>query len=502
MTASLSRRVSIAASLAACWLSACASGPAPSPPDADAQELASALAAAVPDTPGAPAHLVLVTIAGLQPGQYLEPGGPMPTLAALAEAGVAAERVEGVVPPAVYPVHATLVTGLAPREHGVNGDLLLGDRGVRRERASHASLLQGTTLWQEVAARGGSVAALDWPSTLGAAIPLLVPDAVPARRGEQWLDLVVRAATPALAELAAAAPPEVGRAGRERDAWLRGAACILLRSPGAPRLLLLRLSGTEGALARGGPHGAQARAAFADADGELAALLRCLAEGGHLDRAALVVAGDRGLVPVHSVVRPNAVLARANLLSIARDGGFASWRAIARSNGGSAFVYARDAEAAVAARRLLGEEAQRSGAFRIVGAEEMIAREADPGAWFGLEAELGFAFLDDATGADVAPAALRAAGGYLVGRPELSPGFVAFGRGLRRGIRVPLMHQLDVAPTLARLLGVELAQAKGRVLTGLLQPAVDVAAQPEEQTLGPVPDFREGGAAEASTDAP
>jgi hypothetical protein len=502
MTALCPRLARTAATLVACLLAACAAAPRP-PPTLLAEEAPPSFAALTPDVPGAPAHLVLVTIAGLEPRHYLEREGSMPTLLALAEAGVAAERVDAVVPPAVYPAHATLVTGLAPQEHGVRADRLLGERGVRRERASHVSLLEGTTLWQQVAARGGAVAALDWPSTLGAAIPLLVPDVVPARRGEQWAEIVARASSPAMAPLLAGAPAEAGAPGAERDAWLVSAACTLLRSPGAPRLLLLRMSGTEVALARGGPHGAEARAAFAAADGELENLLRCLAEGGHLERGALAVGGDRAPVPVHSALRPNALLAQANLLATARDGGVDAWRALVRSNGGSAFVYARDAESAVAARRLLDEEASRTGAFRVVRAEEMIAREADPEAWFGLEAELGFVFLDDAVGAAVAPAVARAAGGYLLGRPELSPGFVAFGRGVRRGIRVPAMRQLDVAPTLARLLGVELAEARGRTLSGLLQLAVDVAAPQGEQLLEPLPGWSgDGGAAEATHGAP
>ena len=48
-------------------------------------------------------------------------------------------------------------------------------------------------------------------------------------------------------------------------------------------------------------------------------------------------------------------------------------------------------------------------------------------------------------------------------------GFVAWGRGLRSGVRVPHMSLADVAPTLAVLLGVELAETDGRALVGLLE---------------------------------
>ena len=50
----------------------------------------------------------------------------------------------------------------------------------------------------------------------------------------------------------------------------------------------------------------------------------------------------------------------------------------------------------------------------------------------------------------------------------MDAGFVAWGRGFRSGIRVPSMRLTDLAPTLARLMGLELTAADGRVLVGLL----------------------------------
>jgi hypothetical protein len=122
----------------------------------------------------------------------------------------------------------------------------------------------------------------------------------------------------------------------------------------------------------------------------------------------------------------------------------------------------------VSARRALMDAASRTGAFRVVPAREMLDLGADPEAWFGLEAELGYAF-NDAVRADLQrPAAIRGAGGYLPQRPEMDAGFVAWGRGVRSGVRVPRMRLTDVAPTVARLLGLELGDADGHALIGAL----------------------------------
>jgi hypothetical protein len=179
------------------------------------------------------------------------------------------------------------------------------------------------------------------------------------------------------------------------------------------------------------------------------------------------------VLPVHTAVRPNFVLAEAGLLSLETSGAVESWSAVVRSNGGSAFVYAREDRSAVSARSALEAEAERSGAYRIVAADEMIRRDADSEAWFGLEARPGFAFDDSARGPLLRPATRRGAGGYLEPRPHSSPGFVIYGRGVRRNLRIPEIDQLDIAPTIAKLRGLELPGARGRAFVGVLHLPAD-----------------------------
>jgi hypothetical protein len=100
----------------------------------------------------------------------------------------------------------------------------------------------------------------------------------------------------------------------------------------------------------------------------------------------------------------------------------------------------------------------------------------DPAAWFGLQAEPGFAFENAYGGPVLAPASAQASAGGLLGDAGPPTGLVAFGRGIRPGVRVPRMTQLDVAPTLAALLGVKLDAASGRSLVGLLRVPFDPAA--------------------------
>jgi hypothetical protein len=350
-------------------------------------------------------------------------------------------------------------------------DRRLGERGVRETRFSHASQLRAPTLWQIATEAGRSVAALDWPTTVGAAVPMLIPDVEPAPGSTRWLDALRGAVAPALLEVAqarGAGRPDADAPGPARDAVLVGVACDLLGAPTSPRLILLRLGQVAPAIDLFGPGSSEVAAGLEGVDGEIDRLLGCLAGSGRLEGAAVVVVGDHGAVPVHTELAPNTLLAGEGLVTT-QDGAVSGWRALARSNGGSAFVYARDDRAALRARSALADEAVRSAAFRVISAEEMIAIGADPEAWFGLESEPGFAFDDRATGPALRAAAWRGRGGYLPRHVEMDAGFVAWGRGIRRGIRIPRMHQTDVAPTLARLLDVEFEGTEGRVLVGALR---------------------------------
>jgi predicted AlkP superfamily pyrophosphatase or phosphodiesterase len=426
----------------------------------------------VAEVPGAPQVTVLVSLAGLAPAHYLDPAAALPTVAALARSGVGAERVEAVAPATPQTVHASLVTGLTPAEHGVSSERLLGDQGVRRERWWHASRLKGPNLWQVTVESGAEVAALDWPATAGAAIPLLLPDIAPTRRDESWLGALQGSTTPWLRDLVAARvakEPGLARPGAQRDAFLVDAACEIVSAPAPPRLVLLRLSGGAAALREAGPHAEETRQALLRADAEVGRLTGCLERSGRLTSSALVVVGDLSRLPVHTALRPNLALAGAGLLRADSQGGAQSWSAIARSNGGSAFVYARDADSALRARSALQAEAERTRAFRVVSADEMIQRGADPEAWFGLDANPGWVFENSTRPPDTLAAPERAAGGYLAAGSDGSPGFVAWGQGVRRGVRVPGMRQTDVAPTVARLLGVSLGpRTDGRALVGAL----------------------------------
>ena len=87
-------------------------------------------------------------------------------------------------------------------------------------------------------------------------------------------------------------------------------------------------------------------------------------------------------------------------------------------------------------------------------------------------AKSGYAFAATATGdktvVDATEGSLGAHG-YLSSDPEIQSLFIASGRGIKPGVKLQSVDNVDVAPTAAKLLGVELKNADGHMLTEILQ---------------------------------
>jgi hypothetical protein len=449
---------------------------------------------------GPPRRVLLVSVAGLEAEAFLDAWGHvpgegdrvrMPELARLAREGAVATRVEPPTPGAIYPSHATLATGRLPRKHGVIADRTLDADGKRSLPFWDNRLLQGSALWDAAIGRG--VISLGWPTTQGARIELLVPDGQPPDPAMPWLDFMRDRSSPMLVrELEDIAETALGEregddeAGRdprswptavEKDAAMVELACRVAASDRDPGLWLIRLDQSARFARAAGVKTPETDAALGRIDAALGRLLVCLETAGRLADSAIFVTGDVVFQPVHTRVDPNVVLVGAGL--VGRDPrsstGVRSWLALSRSNGRSAYVYARDAENALIAREVLEKEAADSRAFDVVPAAELAAAGADPQAWFGLSARPGYVIGNGLAQPGIRPAEVRASEGTL---PFLDPaasgvGLVVWGRGIRSRVRLPDLELVDVAPTIASLLGLRLDEdLDGNPVIGLLRAAV------------------------------
>jgi predicted AlkP superfamily pyrophosphatase or phosphodiesterase len=426
-----------------------------------------ALAAMVVNVAGqAPAarHVILITIDGLR-GDYLAATDPyqlkIPTLRALMRDGSSSDRTISVFPTLTGTAHTTLVTGVAAARHGILGNNRFDPSVWTWGRENYDvqppyqefSHVKAPTLWSAVRARGGTTAAISWPQTAGGPIDHIT-DIIPARPA----DTILGPVTPANVRMA------------DHFKALIAAETLLKMQPAFMAVHFTQTDAVQHALGPGTP---EALVALEDTDTNIGVLVDAVRRAGMTADVTFVVTGDHGFLPFHTELAMNLPLVEAGLITKGPDG-HAQWQAMIAPNRGLGSLYVNrgaDRAAVIAkAREVLTQYERRfPGRFRIVERDELDRLGADADAAFGIEPVRGYV-LDGRLSPPFAQAHNRAAGhGYSPATPGMETGLILAGAGVRPGVRLPETRTLDVAPTIAVLLGLELRQAEGQPIAGALK---------------------------------
>ncbi|HWU87982.1 MAG TPA: ectonucleotide pyrophosphatase/phosphodiesterase [Kofleriaceae bacterium] len=414
-------------------------------------------------------RIVIVSIDGMMPETYLQPdalGLRVPTLRALASRGAFARAVESVFPTVTYPAHTTLVTGVRPSTHHIVANRPLDPLKKNYDGWRwYSEDIAVPTLWQAAEAHGLRAALVTWPVTVGAKATFVVPEYW--RAGTPDDQKLLRAlSTPGLLDAVARAypdlwthlvPPDV------HDAAQFEIATYLVTKED-PDLVLVHAWGLDDAQHDHGPRSPEAKAAIEDTDRLLGELLAALEHSPAWSRTTLVVVSDHGFAPVDREIRLNALFIERGLIKVDASGKLTSARATSIENGGTAYVYLLDPAARPEVDAALASI--QPAIARVYTREEIAAAGGDPDAAFALEAAPGHAFHDNATGPAVADRPHRGHHGFPPSDPALAASFIA--AGPRIGKRdLGTIRMIDIAPTVAHLLGVPLPSAEGKPLPGL-----------------------------------
>jgi predicted AlkP superfamily pyrophosphatase or phosphodiesterase len=457
-------------------------------------------------------HVVLISLDGLYPEIYrrsAELGLQMPHLSQLVREGASADGMLGIFPTATYPSHATLITGVRPARHGIVSNSVFtparklpperpiaagGDSASAAAAATNAgtdAATGGESAWywyadslrapclpQVVTAAGYSVAVSNWPVLVGAPwVRWHLPEIWSLGSGDaSSRDKTLRWATPGLvAEVEKRFAPwtDARFEWGAQDVRITDGAVTLLESK-RPQLLLVHLVEVDHVLHQEGRNAPAALRAFEAADRQIGRILAALGRAGLRDSTDVVVVGDHGFTNVHTEVRPNVALAEIGLLTpgAARSG---QWRALARTTTAVAAIYVQDpadtAAAGQAQRHFQALAAGRyAGLFTVVDRAALDRYGAFPGAAFAIACAPGFACSGRDQGSFTAAVRSRGMHGYRPEEPSMLAGFVACGPDFAAAMHIPQIRMVDVAPTLATVLGVDLGpQVEGIAVPGILR---------------------------------
>lgn len=425
--------------------------------------------------------VVLLSIDGFPSWLWKDPSMPIPNLRRLAAEGAVGEAMSVSNPSITWINHTTLVTGVSPRRHGVLFNGLMVRQGPKvppkiEQWAERDRMVFAPTIYDRAFSAGLTTAEVDWVAitkapTIHWSFPEL-PDAAGAV--EKEMQASKKLWDPALAAMDAARSRNI--AWRDLQ-WTQAAVHIVQEH--RPNLLLFHLLSTDASNHSYGPGSTGSYVAYGYIDQLVGRFLEGVREAGLLEKTTILVATDHGFKKVAKVVFPNVALRKAGFLEAVgpRVTKADAW---VQAQGGMAFAYVTDpARKAELLPRLREVLSKMEGVERVLDGSEgpglgMPLPEENAGMGdLILFAKKGYAFQLPVTGESEVADSTGYLGthGYPASDPELDGVLIASGYGIRKGVILGRVSNLDVTPTLSRLLGVESPGTEGRVLEEFLAPS-------------------------------
>ncbi|MBW2232596.1 MAG: alkaline phosphatase family protein [Deltaproteobacteria bacterium] len=372
-----------------------------------------------------PVRVVLISLDGTRPADITRES--VPSLVAAGERGAVALRLIPSIPANTFPSHVTLVTGVAPELHGlVNNVFLDPERGVF-EKEDIATWIEVEPLWSLLAAEGIPSASYYW---VGSEEPWR------SGRGPRW------------------SKKFSSRTGEEKKveqilAWLD------LPADESPHFITSWFHGADHAGHRYGVGSEAVQRSLQKQDLSISRLIDGIGERELWPTTTLIFVSDHGMVGaerrLNLTKELKAVGIRARVFGI---GGFATV-----DLGAAGRRDAEIAERAVARAREVGLQAH--------------LRARAPADWRVGHVRFADVVVRAPVGTAIVYGDLDLAGyhGYDPAEPSMASIFMAIGRGVASGTRLPVVHSVDVAPTVLALFGLKVpAWMEGRPIASIVPP--------------------------------
>ncbi len=431
-------------------------------------------------------HLIVVSADALV-FEDLEFAKTLPNFGKLYNEGARIERVRTIYPTLTHPIHASIMTGCPAGITTIVANEEFRPGQLERPWFNRLDQLGCETIFHAAHRAGLKTAACRWPVTAGGGevIDYLVPEVMgldmrgheddPASvyRALGTSECVMDIVEEALAKYGCgnAHPDYV-----EFEIW--AAAEIIRRYQ--PNVLFTHPGHIDGERHRTGLFTDPVKESLVLTDKWLGMLLDAVRDAGIEDETDFVVLSDHGHLNICRTVCPNVFLRDAGYIRTDEEGNITHWDAYSASCALSSHIYLSDPED----EELYESVAELLYAMadeKLYGFEQVLTRE-EVKERYGLDGDFSFVIETDGFttfGDDWNRPVVRDldVSDYRFGHsthghmPEKGPQppFLGMGPSFKKGAVVENGHILNHAPTFAKILGVELPEAQGKVQEELLK---------------------------------
>lgn len=393
-----------------------------------------------------------------------------------------AERVRSIYPSLTYPCHTTMATGVFPDRHGIVNN----ETPVMGERSSdwhwfHKDV-KAPDVFDLAKAAGLTTAAVFWPVTGDHPhIDYLVNEYWPQSEKETMAECFANSGSTEEVIQKVVLPNldrQVNRTHPFCDDFIYSCANKMIEEF-RPNLLMIHPANIDAYRHKTGLYSDLVTHGLHEVDSWVERLILATKNAGIYEDTDFVFVSDHGQLNIVRSVAMNAILADRGLVRVDETGRLTDYIAFSKSSGLSAQVYLKnpeDSEAYEKTYQVLKQLCNEGiyGISRVYTAEEAEKEEHLRGGFsFVLESDGCSSFSNEwnrpyVRGLDVTDYRFGHAthGHHPDKGPQ--PTFFAFGPDFKAGSVLPKANLTDIAPTVAKVLGLSFADADGRVLTELL----------------------------------
>ena len=425
--------------------------------------------------------VLMISVDGMRPDYVTQADQhdlKIPHLRRFVSEGTYASGVRGVYPTVTYPSHTTLVTGVWPAEHGIlNNQVFDPEHRYDGEWFWYADQIHVPTLWDAAHAAKLGTASVGWPVTVDdPSIDVVLPEywrgtLTPegGSNGDRFLMNALSRPPGALAAMQKRLGPYLkgNEIGLEGDRIKTKFSVDIIRND-HPAFMTVHLSSLDEEEHLHEPFSPEANADLEAIDDLIGQLIEASRQ---IDpESTMVIVSDHGFAKIHTAVNLFIPFIQAGLVRLKTPSSpsspvaVASWRAEPWSAGGMAAVMLHDPTDNAAREQvqhllenLAGASA--NGIDRILTGQQARQLGAFPDAAFLVTFRVGYVAGPGFSGPLKVSVSGHGTHGYPPDDPDMYSSFFAIGPHLDRGHNLGRIDMRQIAPTIAKILGVRLAAA-------------------------------------------
>lgn len=393
-------------------------------------------------------------------------------------------RVRSIYPSITYPCHCTMMTGVYADKHQVlnNEQIIMGE--TKSKWIHFRESVKAKTIFDYAKEAGLTTAAVFWPVTGNDKnIDYLVNEYWPQSPEEGSAECFANSGSSPEVMEKIVYPNIALVKGHERqhpwsDKFVMACASAMIREF-KPNLLMVHPAHVDGYRHATGLFTERVTQGLYEMDYWFGDIVKATQDAGIFENTTFVLTSDHGQMNIVRTLSPNVIFAENGLIDTDENGNFVDYRAFAKSTGASTQVYLKDpSDKAVYDKvyaLLMDMYKQEVYGFGRVFTKEEAEKEYHLSGDFSFVIETdGFSsFTNEWRRPYIRPLDTsdykfgRATHGYC---PEKGPQptMFGFGPGLKKGAVVENANLVDEAPTLARILGLEMKDVDGIVLEDIL----------------------------------